>query len=271
MINKINKVINGRYRIINFITHGSMTSIYDALDIIFKRRVVIKFLDDEKNLDYIVSSAKIAFKLNSDFVIKIYELGIYENTFYIVLEYINGITLRQFIENNQKDDKKKFLEKCNIIIKICESLNFIHKNSIIHRDLKPDNIYYLPDKTIKINDFDMSIDIVDKNKTALKLSGSAYYVAPESVRFEMVSFSSDIYALGMIIYELFFSIFPFFGKKNIAEVTIEQINKEIELNNSLLPTEIINIMRKAMNKNYFERYKKVEDIKKDLEEYLSQC
>ena len=263
----IDKLINGRYRIYNFITSGSITDIYLAIDVFFKRKVVIKFLknNNQNNIYHIINESKIVNKINSDSVVKIYELGVFEKKIYNVLEFIDGITIRHIIGS-----KKNFLEKCKILLKIFESFIFIHKKGIIHRDIKPDNIYYLNNKKIKINDFGISSDIMNKNKNDLKLLGSIYYLSPENVNFGIINVSNDIYALGILGYELFYNTLPSFKKTNSIIDIVDEINEKIDFDsNKLIPKEISNILRKSIKKNYRERYNSVSEMKRDLESFLN--
>ena len=264
----INKIINCRYQICNFFISGNANDVYEAFDIFFKRKVIIKFLkqNNEDGIYHIINEVKNTNKININSVIKMYELGIFEKKFYNVSEFIDGISIRKIIVSKKK---KNFLEKCQIILKICESLSFIHKKGIIHRDIKPDNIYYLKDKTIKIIDFGISSNVINKNKNDLKLMGSVCYLSPENVYFGIVNVSNDIYALGILAYELFYNALPFFKETDSVSDIVEEINKKLEFNDQLLPKEINYILIKSTKKNYRERYISVDEMKKDLERFLN--
>ena len=262
----IDKVINGRYRVYSFIANGSITDIYLAIDTLFKRKVVVKFLkkNDQSSIYHLINESNIVSKINNDSVVKIYELGVFEKRFYNVLEFIEGVTIRKIIGT-----KKKFLEKCKILLKICEAIIFIHEKGIIHRDIKPDNIYYLNNKEIKINDFGISSDIMNKNKNDLKLLGSVYYLSPENVHFGIINISNDIYALGILAYELFYNKLPSFKKTDSIINIVDEINDKIDFNSDdSIPKEISDILRKATKKNYRERYNSVSEMKNDLENFL---
>lgn len=267
---RVNDVIGQRYKIISELGKGGMSDVYEARDVIFRREVALKIIkyENAKRIDNLIrfqNEARFSAAFNHPNIVKIYDYGEYNNLPYIVTEYVKGQTLRDVL-----DYKRCFSlnESCSIMLQLCDALIEVHLKNIVHRDIKPQNVYYASDGEIKLGDFGISVLLgsgmnVNENK---KVMGTAQYLAPELVYGEKATFQSDIYAMGITFFELLTGRVPFDGK-NPHDVAVMQVEKEVPSPltiNPDLPKEVEYIIFKAVNKNLDERYKSVNDMKKDI-------
>ena len=267
---RVNDVIGQRYKIISELGKGGMSDVYEARDVIFRREVALKIIkfENAKRIDNLIrfqNEARFSAAFNHPNIVKIYEYGEYNNLPYIVTEYVKGQTLRDVL-----DYKRCFSlnESCSIMLQLCDALIEVHSKNIVHRDIKPQNVYYASDGEIKLGDFGISVLLgsgmnVNENK---KVMGTAQYLAPELVYGEKATFQSDIYAMGITFFELLTGRVPFDGK-NPHDVAVMQVEKEVPSPltiNPDLPKEVEYIIFKAVNKNLDERYKSVNEMKKDI-------
>lgn len=267
---RVNDVIGQRYKIISELGKGGMSDVYEARDVIFRREVALKIIkyENAKRIDNLIrfqNEARFSAAFNHPNIVKIYDYGEYNNLPYIVTEYVKGQTLRDVL-----DYKRCFSlnESCSIMLQLCDALIEVHSKNIVHRDIKPQNVYYASDGEIKLGDFGISVLLgsgmnVNENK---KVMGTAQYLAPELVYGEKATFQSDIYAMGITFFELLTGRVPFDGK-NPHDVAVMQVEKEVSSPltiNPDLPKEVEYIIFKAVNKNLDERYKSVNEMKKDI-------
>lgn len=264
---KVGDKINNDYLLISHIATGGSSYIYEAKNLKTKKKFAIKvliekMLDAEINIRRFIREAKIVSSLSHKNIISIYELGIYQNNFYIVTELIEGQSLATKIKNSSIS----YIQSCEILLQLCEVLDYIHIRSIVHRDIKPDNIYLLNDNTVKIGDFGIALDLTNKNKNDLLLAGSIHYLSPEILQNKIINKLSDIYSLGITFYEMITKKLPFVSDDNF-NIAKDQINKDIPLPSSIvkdLPKEIENIILKLTMKNQCDRYQNVKEVKNDL-------
>lgn len=264
---KVGDKINNDYLLISHIATGGSSYIYEAKNLKTKKKFAIKvliekMLDAEINIRRFIREAKIVSGLSHKNIISIYELGIYQNNFYIVTELIEGQSLATKIKNSSIS----YIQSCEILLQLCEVLDYIHIRSIVHRDIKPDNIYLLNDNTVKIGDFGIALDLTNKNKNDLLLAGSIHYLSPEILQNKIINKLSDIYSLGITFYEMITKKLPFVSDDNF-NIAKDQINKDIPLPSSIvkdLPKEIENIILKLTMKNQCDRYQNVKEVKNDL-------
>ncbi|MDY2728000.1 MAG: protein kinase [Candidatus Onthovivens sp.] len=267
---KINEVVSDRYKVVGIIGKGGMSDVYEARDIIFKRPVAIKMLNEESKskISSIIrfqNEARFSSSLNHVNIIKIYDYGEYNGNLFIVNEYAKGQTLRDSL-----DFKRAFSinEACSIMLQLCDALIYIHSKRIVHRDIKSSNIYIESDGSIKLGDFGISILLnsdMNINENS-KVMGTAQYLAPELVQGGKASFQSDIYSAGILFYELVTGKVPFDGGKP-SEIALRQVKETIPspLNSfPSLPKDIETIIFKATDKNLLKRYKKVSDMREDI-------
>lgn len=267
---RVNDVIGQRYKIVSELGHGGMADVYEARDVIFKREVALKIIKYEnakkiENLIRFQNEARFSAAFNHPNIVKIYDYGEYNNLPYIVTEFVRGQTIRDIL-----DYKRCFSlnESCSIMLQLCDAVHEIHSKNIVHRDIKPQNIYYSSDGSIKLGDFGISILLgsgmnVSENR---KIMGTAQYLAPELVYGEKPTFQSDIFAMGITLFELLTGRVPF-DAKDPHDVAVMQVEQEVPSplkTNPDLPKEIEEIVFKAVNKDLNKRYKNVLDMKKDI-------
>ena len=268
---RINDIVSERYKIVATIGKGGMSNVYEARDFILKRNVAIKFLKPEalKKVDNIIrfqNEARFSSAFNHPNIVKIYDYGEYDNTLFIVNEFVKGQTLRDSL-----DFKGAYTinEACSIMLQLCDSLIYIHSKKIIHRDIKSSNVYILPDGSVKIGDFGISILLdsnlnINENK---KIAGTAQYLAPELVTGKAGgSYQSDIYALGILFFELITGNVPFDGD-NPNDIAIKHVKEVMPSPLKIMPSlpkEAEKIFFKAVDKDLRVRYKTVKLMRDDI-------
>lgn len=265
----MNKMIADRYMIVTSLGEGGMADVYLAIDTILNREVAIKILRGELSSDPVTllrfqREANAASKLNHPNVVDVYDVGESDGKHYIVMEYVRGRTLKQLISQRGALDKK---EAVDIMIQLTSAVQHAHENNIIHRDIKPQNVLVKDDGTIKITDFGIALahDAVQLTQSDAVL-GSAHYLAPETTRGEAATYQIDIYALGIVFYELLSGSVPFKGE-NPVQIAMKHLREEmpsIREFNPTLPQSIENIVTKATVKNRKLRYLHASDMLKDL-------
>ena len=269
---KVNDLIDDRYKIKASIGHGGMSDVFEGYDIVMKRAVAFKILNEEsvlnpQNLIRFENEAKIAASLFHPNIVRIYDYGFYEGAPYIVNELQKGQTLKDALTF------KKFFslpEACQIMIQVLEGLAYIHSKGIIHRDIKPQNIFYGSDGIAKIADFGIStIKYYNLNlDEPKKVVGTAQYLAPEVLRGSKPNEQSDIYAAGVTFFELLTGYIPF-DDQNVNVVARAHVDHEIPSPLDYMPTlpqKCEDIVKKATSKNLNYRYLKAEDMLNDIKE-----
>lgn len=265
----MDKMIAERYQIIKSLGEGGMADVYLAVDTILNREVAIKMLRGELSNDPVTllrfqREANAASKLNHPNVVQVFDVGEYEGRHYIVMEHVRGRTLKQLIQLRGALHKE---EAVNIMKQVVSAVQHAHEHHIIHRDIKPQNIMIKDDGTVKITDFGIALahDAVQLTQSDSVL-GSAHYLAPETTRGEPATNQIDIYALGIVFYELLSGDVPFHGD-NPVQIAMKHLSEEIpsirEFNPSL-PQAIENIIIKATVKNRAQRYKTAQEMYDDL-------
>ena len=274
----------GHYEIIKQIGAGGMGEVYLAKDKKLDRKVAIKILNeefsqDESNLQRFVSEAKAASALNHPNILTIYEFGEAEDARFIVSEYIEGKTLREII----RESSLRLPEILDISIQITGALSAAHKAHLVHRDIKPENIMIRPDGYVKVLDFGLAKLVEQKNKSILSLEestvrqnltakgvilGTVNYMSPEQAKGERVDERTDIFSLGVLIYEMLAGKPPFAGG-NAIETIGSILNKDpvpLSRQTPEVPHEIERIINKALRKDREERYQTAKDLLIDLKD-----
>ena len=274
MITKGQK-INDRYEIIQTIGEGGMANVYLAHDVILDRNVAIKVLrgdlaGDEKFVRRFQREALAASSLSHPNIVEMYDVGEDNGTYYIVMEYIEGKTLKQLIK---KRGALTMSECIDIMLQLTDGVDHAHASYIIHRDLKPQNIMIQDNGEIKITDFGISMALNNTQLTQTNsVMGSVHYLPPEQASGKGATVKSDIYSMGIMLFELLTGNLPFKGE-NAVEIAFKQIKDDIpsvrEINPSI-PQSVENIVLKATAKNPKNRYNSAKEMHDDLASCLNE-
>lgn len=268
MIEKGQK-INDRYEIIKSIGEGGMANVYLAYDTILDRRVAIKVLrgdlsNDEKFVRRFQREALSASSLSHPNIVEMYDVGEDNGIYYIVMEYIEGKTLKQLIK---KRGSLTLSEAIDIMLQLTDGISQAHDSYIIHRDLKPQNILIKEDGLIKITDFGIAMALNSTQLTQTNsVMGSVHYLPPEQASGKGSTIRSDIYSMGIMFYELLTGSLPFKGD-NAVEIALKQMRDDIpriRKKNPAIPQSVENVVLKATAKNPKNRYADVKEMHADL-------
>ena len=263
---KIGQIIKERYEIVEILGEGGMAFVYKAKDKQLKRNVAIKtlkpnYVNQEKFVDRFRREAQTAANLNHPNIVQIFDWGI-EDEPYFVMEYIEGNTLTSIISSNRTVGLNDILY---IGSQVANGLKEAHKHGLVHRDIKPGNIMITPDGKVKVTDFgivSLQNEESDITKTGAVL-GTASYISPEQAQGKPVSFESDLYSLGTVLYELIAGKPPFTGDSPIATATKHLTDKPEKLSNYRkdIPKALENAVLKLLEKRPSDRFKSAEDLR----------
>ncbi len=268
----VGKRLDGRYEIREIIGVGGMAVVYKAYDSIEDRVVAIKILKEEfaSNEEFqrrFKNESKAIAVLSHPNIVKVFDVSFGDLIQYIVMEYIEGITLKEYIENN---GGLTWNDAVAFTIQILRGLQHAHDKGIVHRDVKPQNIMVLSDKTIKVTDFGIARFARKESQTITdKAIGSVHYISPEQAKGEFTDEKADIYSLGVIMYEMLTGNLPFEAESAVS-VAIMQLQTEPKLPthiNPLIPLGLEQITMKAMQKDTQNRYKSAAEMLRDLEQF----
>ena len=261
--------INDRYEIIKSIGEGGMANVYLGQDTILDRKVAIKVLrgdlaNDEKFIRRFQREALSASSLSHPNIVEMYDVGEDNGNYYIVMEYIEGKTLKQLLK---KRGKLTTREAVDIMIQLADGISEAHDSYIIHRDIKPQNIMIKEDGKIKITDFGIAMALNSTQLTQTNsVMGSVHYLPPEQASGKGSTIKSDIYSMGILFYELLTGVLPFKGD-NAVEIALKHLKEPIpsvRKQNSSIPQSIENIILKCTAKNPKNRYDDVKEMSRDL-------
>ena len=270
----IGRILDDRYEIIELIGSGGMANVYKALCHRLNRYDAVKIMRDETAANtelrrrFCAESQAVAM-LSHPNIVSVYDVSHSDDVEYIVMELIEGITLKQYLQ------KKSVLEPAEVLdftIQIAKALEHAHSKGIIHRDIKPQNIMLLKDGMIKVADFgiaSLESDIEENNGEAV---GSVHYIAPEQARGQAPDARSDIYSLGIVMYEMLTGKLPYIGASDV-EVAVKHMNTDPVSPRELvpdIPEELERICLKAMNSDMDKRYQTASELLADLEQYKAQ-
>ncbi|MFG6497747.1 Stk1 family PASTA domain-containing Ser/Thr kinase [Fictibacillus sp. UD] len=265
----IGKRVSGRYKLLEVIGDGGMAIVYRAKDLILDRDVAVKVLRSEfnKDEDFIrrfKREAESATSLDHPNIVSIYDVGEDEEIYFIVMEYVQGKTLKQYIKEHGKISVE---ESLHIMKQIVSGMAVAHDHGIIHRDIKPHNILITENGTAKLTDFGIALAITSATITHTNsILGSVHYFSPEQARGGIANAKSDIYSFGAVLYEMITGRVPFVGDspvsvalKHLQENVIEprRLNPEI-------PQSVENIVLKSLAKNPLRRYDSAEELLRDM-------
>ncbi len=269
----VNQVINNRYEILEIIGVGGMSRVYKAYDRVDDRIVALKVLKDEylENYEYTArfkNESRAISLLNHPNVVKVYDVCFGEDLQYIVMEHVEGITLKEFIERQKVLDWKEALI---VSVQILKALSHAHDKGVIHRDIKPQNILLLPNATIKVTDFGIASFKRGEIKAPVESGaiGSVHYVSPEQAQGEYTDEKSDIYSVGVVLYEMLTGKTPFNGAsdEDIALMHVQREPVKPSAFNPEIPAGLEQICLRAMQKQPGNRYQSAAEFLLDLDEF----
>lgn len=265
----VGKRLDGRYEIKEIIGVGGMAVVYKAYDNQENRIVAVKILKEEfiSNEEFVrrfKNESKAIAMLSHPNIVKVYDVSFGDLIQYIVMEYIDGITLKEYIE---REGSLRWKDAVHFTIQILKGLQHAHDKGIVHRDVKPQNIMVLPDGTIKVTDFGIARFARSEQRTITdKAIGSVHYISPEQARGERTDEKTDIYSVGVILYEMLTGQLPF-QAENAVSVAIMQLQREPQLPteiNGSIPLGLEQITMHAMQKNPERRYQSASEMLCDL-------
>ncbi|MBP3334539.1 MAG: Stk1 family PASTA domain-containing Ser/Thr kinase [Ruminiclostridium sp.] len=272
MDNMIGRRLDGRYELLELVGTGGMADIYKAKDITEDRIVAVKILKNEfaGSEDFLRrfrNESKAIALLSHPNIVKIYDVGFNEQIQFIVMEYIDGISLAEYIK---LQGVLKWKDAVYFTVQILRALQHAHDRGIVHRDIKSQNVMMLPDGTIKVMDFGIARFNRETDKTlSEKAIGSVHYISPEQARGEMTDEKSDIYSVGVMLYEMLTGQKPFDGETPVA-IALQHMQtppKPLREINSSIPEGLEEITLKAMQKEPSMRYQTAGEMINDIEEF----
>ena len=272
MDNYIGKRLDGRYEITELIGMGGMADVYKAVDIMEDRTVAVKILKNEfsENEEFIRrfrNESKAIAVLSHPNIVKIYDVGFSDEVQYIVMEYINGITLKEFIE---QQGVLRWKDALHFTIQVLKALQHAHDRGIVHRDIKPQNIMLFTDGTIKVMDFGIArFSRQDGRTLSDKTIGSVHYISPEQARGDITDEKSDIYSVGVMLYEMLTGVKPFDAENPVA-VALMHMQEKAKAPRDIvatIPEPLEEIVMHAMEREPERRYQSASQMLKDIETF----
>lgn len=266
----IGHILDNRYKILEKVGSGGMASVYKAQDILLDRIVAVKILHSKyaSDHDFVVrfrQEAQAAAKLSQPNIVNIYDVGYDENAHYIVMEYVRGETLKDYIE---KHGHLTINTSIQISFDIGEALEHAHANGIVHCDIKPHNILVTETGRIKVADFGIAraINSSSSTKDEKSVLGSVHYFSPEQASGGKIDERTDIYSLGVVMYEMMTGVVPFEGDTAIS-VALQHVQNDIPLPtkyNRRIPQLVERVILKAMAKNPDDRFQTISEMMSEL-------
>lgn len=266
--------IDGRYTIQKLIGEGGMANVYLAMDIILNREVAIKILHEqlakqERFIERFRREAEAVASIIHPNVVEIYDVGQYDNCYFIVMELLEGQTLKEYVKDK---GTLSVSETLTIMKQVCEGVDVAHKLGIVHRDLKPQNIFIREDGLIKIMDFGIAYQQDASPLTQTNaVMGSVHYLSPEQAKGESATIQTDIYSLGIVMYEMLTGSVPYTGDSavNIVLRHLRETVPYVSEKNEHVPQSVENIIIRATAKNPDDRYHSLADMRYDLDTALN--
>ena len=271
----IGKMLDDRYEILETIGEGGMAIVFRALDHRLNRYVAVKIMreemaeDEEFRRRFCAESHAVAMLSNPN-IVSVYDVSHSDEREYIVMELISGITLKQYMDKKGALDWK---EVVHFTKQITRALSHAHERGIIHRDIKPQNIMLLRDGTLKVADFGIAAlenEVYENNGQTI---GSIHYIAPEQARGKSPDARSDIYSLGVVMYEMLSGKLPYTGS-TLAEIAVKHMNAtpaSLVEQNDTIPPELETITLKAMNSNLEDRYQSASELLEALDNFTREA
>ncbi|WP_265487117.1 Stk1 family PASTA domain-containing Ser/Thr kinase [Lactobacillus sp. PV012] len=266
-------LLGGRYKIIAILGEGGMANVYLAEDIILKQKVAVKILrqdlkNDLQTIQRFQREAMSTSELSHPHIVSILDVGSENDEHYLVMEYVNGVDLKEYIKEHKPLPLKEVI---SIMDQILDAMALAHDHNVIHRDLKPQNILMDKNGNIKIVDFGIAVALNQSTMTQTNTAmGSVHYMSPEQARGVLATKQSDIYSLGIILYELLMGKVPFTGENAVAIALkhFQENTPSLRKQNPQIPQPLENVVLKATAKDPKDRYKSVYEMKTDLDSCL---
>ncbi|MBQ8782228.1 MAG: Stk1 family PASTA domain-containing Ser/Thr kinase [Clostridia bacterium] len=268
----VGKRLDGRYEIREIIGVGGMAVVYKAYDIIDDRIVAVKVLKDEylANEEFrrrFKNESKAIAVLSHPNIVRVFDVSYGDKLQYIVMEYVEGITLKEYIEQQEVINQK---EAVYFVMQILRALQHAHDKGVVHRDIKPQNIMLLENGTIRVTDFGIARFSRSETRTLSDSTiGSVHYISPEQARGDVTDDRADLYSVGVMFYEMLTGKLPFVADSSVS-VAIMQLQNDPELPTKVnpdIPVGLEQIIMRAMKKNVNERYQSAAEMILDLEEF----
>lgn len=271
---RIGYEVGKRYRIIRSLGEGGMANVYEAMDLVYHRHVTLKMLrfdlqDDPRAIKRFHKEANSLTKLDNPHIVKIYDFGSDHGVPYLVMEYVKGMDLKTYIKEHAPLSCEKAIA---IMEQILSAVKAAHQIGIIHRDLKPQNILIDNYGKVKVTDFGISVAVLE-SETITKTNtmvGSVHYISPEQARGSIVTKQSDIYSLGIILFELLTGRVPFEGQ-NAVSIAVKHYREElpsVRKINGQVPQSVENVVLHATAKSLKDRYQSIDAMIRDLKTAL---
>ncbi|MBC3804734.1 Stk1 family PASTA domain-containing Ser/Thr kinase [Acetobacterium fimetarium] len=266
----LSRTLGKRYEIVELIGRGGMAYVYKARDLKLNRYVAVKVLREEytENEQFIKKfdrESQAVACLSHPNIVGVYDVGVQDNIYYIIMEYVDGITLKQYLMRKGRLD---YVEATRFVMDISNALRCAHENKIIHRDIKPHNILLTRDLVPKVADFGIARAITSSTVTMTNQTmGSVHYISPEQARGGFVDERSDLYSLGILYYELLTGKLPF-DEENTVTIAIKHIQEQIVPPKELeprIPESVNQIVLKLTQKKPDDRYQNTDELMEDLE------
>lgn len=273
MDNYVGKRLDGRYEVQEIIGVGGMSVVYKAYDNVDDRTVAVKilkeeFLNNEEFKRRFKNESKAIALLSHENIVKVYDVNFGEKLQYIVMEYIDGITLKEYIN---KQNSISWNDALFFMTQILRAVQHAHDKGIVHRDIKPQNIILLPNGNIKVTDFGIARFSRSDTKTLTEQAiGSVHYIAPEQAKGEATDEKADIYSIGVVLYEMLAGKVPF-DSENAVSVALMQVQanaQKLTQINPDIPKGLEQICVHAMQKNPRDRYQTATEMLLDIEEII---
>ncbi len=265
------KLISDRYRIIKKIASGGMADVFLGDDLKSGKKVAIKILSsvyasDRNFVARFKSEAQILARLNHPNIVQVYDWGEFNGFYFICIEYVEGESLKEIIERKGPLPPETATDYA---IQISSALLMAHKNNLIHRDIKPHNILITPEGKVKVTDFGIAKSLITDVTKTLNILGTAHYISPEQARGEVLDHRTDIYSLGIVMYEMLTADVPFRGGSSI-DISLKHVNEKPMRPSELIeniPVKLEKIVMHCLEKKPEARYESLGELISDLKNY----
>lgn len=269
---RIGTRLDGRYELTELVGEGGMADVYRAMDVLDNRMVAVKILkkeysESEEFQRRFRNESKAIAMMSHPNIVKIYDMGFSDKMQYIVMEYIDGITLKDYIDSERVLNWK---DAVHFVIQILRALQHAHNRGIVHRDIKPQNIMLLTDGTIKVMDFGIAKFAREESRTATDQAiGTVHYISPEQARGDDIDAKSDIYSVGVMFYEMLTGKKPFDTDNPVSIAVMHMQNAPVRPRdiNPNIPSGLEEIIMHAMEKDLNKRYQSATDMIRDIEAF----